>query len=150
MRFDIQRVRRFRMRAHGRAAAAGDGLRRFAGWRAVAELCGENGRKWGEQCQSPKRLPSLTEIKPPALEKSVVQRQEPACSQLSRKLKQSFSFAAGYFNVKWVSAGQGCLKLYIHCFSYKFNCAKLTQLQLKNQRRAGCREGLVVVQTSEK
>lgn len=40
MRFDIQRVRRFRMRAHGQAAAAGDGLRGglLAGgqWRSYA------------------------------------------------------------------------------------------------------------------
>lgn len=36
--------------------------------------------------------------------KSVMQRQEPACSQLPRKLKRSLSFAAHYLNVKWVKS----------------------------------------------
>lgn len=44
--------------------------------------------------------------------KSVMQRQEPACSQLPRKLKRSLSFAADYFNVKWVRAVRGGLRMF--------------------------------------
>jgi len=41
--------------------------------------------------------------------KSVMQRQEPACSQLPRKLKRSLSFAADYFNL------HGIRSLHKHC-----------------------------------
>lgn len=74
-----------------------------------------------------------------------MQRQEPACSQLSRKLKQSFSFAADYFNVKWVSAVRGGLKMYVGCFTYKFSCSKLARLQLKKSKAGIMHEDLLML-----
>lgn len=67
--------------------------------------------------------------------KSVMRRRGPACAQLSRKLKQSFIFAADYFDVKGVSAGRGCFRMYLCCFSHQFTHAELTRPQLKNPKR---------------